>query len=56
MIKLTDKENEFLYYQLLARKNYFETEIKENPSDIRRVKQCVEAIDVLQKVMSSLLK
>lgn len=56
-MNLTKEEKEFVYFQLLARKQYFEQEMKEyaeqnNPPEMLR---CAQAIEKLNQVMKKLL-
>jgi hypothetical protein len=56
-IKLTQEEVAFLYYQLLARKNYFEGDMLEwaTKKDVSEVQRCAKAVDQIEKLMLRLL-
>jgi hypothetical protein len=56
-IKLTQEENAFLYYQLLARKNHFEEDMLEwaTKKDVTEVQRCAKAVDQIEKLMLRLL-
>lgn len=57
MINFTHDEREFIYYQLLARKQYFMDDMKKalNNDDLKRVDQCRATLNKFDSIYSKLL-
>jgi hypothetical protein len=54
---LTSAEKTFAYNQIAYRKTYFENEIVRaaNIKDIKRVRECTNALDMIESILSKLL-
>lgn len=57
VVELTKEEIDLAYYQLLARKDYFEEQMVEHAQsrDLKEVKRCYNAVESLQSLMNKLL-
>jgi hypothetical protein len=56
-IKLTQDEWEFAYYQLCARRDYFEAEMMEfaQRKDVKEVQRCANAIEKINRITKKFL-
>lgn len=53
-LDLTERERDIIMFQLMARKRFFEQEIKEAETSTR-MRECMEAINTLEKAINALL-
>lgn len=53
-MELTRNERDIIMYQLMARKRFFEQELKEAETSTR-MKECMDAIYALDKAINALL-
>jgi len=56
-IFLNGEERSFIITQIGARKDYFKQELKESAAqdDMKRVKQCINAIELIDGIINKLL-
>lgn len=56
-VELTKAETDLIYYQLLARKEYFldEMVVYAEKRDLKEVKRCHGAIDQIEKILNKLI-